>query len=217
MFYSLFFFFSSRRRHTRCALVTGVQTCALPISDRARHLRRRQHRNRPFQRQAALATLRMDPARESGIGATGSRGQALPRRHPHRQQPDPGSRQPGPAPARHPVRRRVASLLLLAGEPMNRTHRRGGLGAVLLGLKSALQWRLWLLWILATLLPTLLVALPLWSSLEPIFGTTLHGEDIASGRNLTLLLQGLLAMGDHLAQSEVPTPELQSLMRIYKP
>src|SRR3546814_17972878 len=27
------FFFSSRRRHTRCALVTGVQTCALPICD----------------------------------------------------------------------------------------------------------------------------------------------------------------------------------------
>src|SRR3546814_2505086 len=31
----VFFFFSSRRRHTRCALVTGVQTCALPISDLA--------------------------------------------------------------------------------------------------------------------------------------------------------------------------------------
>src|SRR3546814_8777957 len=30
------FFFSSRRRHTRCALVTGVQTCALPISVRKR-------------------------------------------------------------------------------------------------------------------------------------------------------------------------------------
>src|SRR3546814_8741805 len=28
----LIFFFSSRRRHTSCALVTGVQTCALPIS-----------------------------------------------------------------------------------------------------------------------------------------------------------------------------------------
>src|SRR3546814_3796110 len=27
----LMFVFSSRRRHTRCALVTGVQTCALPI------------------------------------------------------------------------------------------------------------------------------------------------------------------------------------------
>src|SRR3546814_5866743 len=41
----IYFFFSSRRRHTRCALVTGVQTCALPICaggignalDRVRH------------------------------------------------------------------------------------------------------------------------------------------------------------------------------------
>src|SRR3546814_10751443 len=34
-------FFSSRRRHTRCALVTGVQTCALPIfRDRMAKLRR---------------------------------------------------------------------------------------------------------------------------------------------------------------------------------
>src|SRR3546814_1493543 len=31
-FIYVLFFFSSRRRHTRCALVTGVQTCALPIS-----------------------------------------------------------------------------------------------------------------------------------------------------------------------------------------
>src|SRR3546814_6928725 len=31
-FVMFLFFFSSRRRHTRCALVTGVQTCALPIS-----------------------------------------------------------------------------------------------------------------------------------------------------------------------------------------
>src|SRR3546814_4703154 len=29
----MYFFFSSRRRHTRCALVTGVQTCALPICE----------------------------------------------------------------------------------------------------------------------------------------------------------------------------------------
>src|SRR3546814_10083470 len=33
------FFFSSRRRHTRCALVTGVQTCALPIYRKRRDLR----------------------------------------------------------------------------------------------------------------------------------------------------------------------------------
>src|SRR3546814_5506488 len=31
VYISVHFFFSSRRRHTRCALVTGVQTCALPI------------------------------------------------------------------------------------------------------------------------------------------------------------------------------------------
>src|SRR3546814_9992251 len=31
LFFVGLFFFSSRRRHTRCALVTGVQTCALPI------------------------------------------------------------------------------------------------------------------------------------------------------------------------------------------
>src|SRR3546814_12993063 len=32
-----------RRRHTRCALVTGVQTCALPISQHAAHLERVVH------------------------------------------------------------------------------------------------------------------------------------------------------------------------------
>src|SRR3546814_3711877 len=36
----MFFFFSSRRRHTRCALVTGVQTCALPIYGRVREVNR---------------------------------------------------------------------------------------------------------------------------------------------------------------------------------
>src|SRR3546814_13801664 len=35
--YLVVFFFSSRRRHTRCALVTGVQTCALPISPAGAH------------------------------------------------------------------------------------------------------------------------------------------------------------------------------------
>src|SRR3546814_15594798 len=32
VYITLMFFFSSRRRHTRCALVTGVQTCALPVA-----------------------------------------------------------------------------------------------------------------------------------------------------------------------------------------
>src|SRR3546814_10342513 len=33
----MLFFFSSRRRHTNCAVVTGVQTCALPISYRRQY------------------------------------------------------------------------------------------------------------------------------------------------------------------------------------
>src|SRR3546814_10300147 len=44
IFVSFFFFFSSRRRHTSCALVTGVQTCALPIFLRLQTLVRRRRR-----------------------------------------------------------------------------------------------------------------------------------------------------------------------------
>src|SRR3546814_12420098 len=40
------FFFSRRRGHTRCALVTGVQTCALPISEAYRGLERFEARKR---------------------------------------------------------------------------------------------------------------------------------------------------------------------------
>src|SRR3546814_18647516 len=50
------FFFSSRRRHTRCALVTGVQTCALPICWLwpQHHLA---HHLAPFQHRKALAPV----------------------------------------------------------------------------------------------------------------------------------------------------------------
>src|SRR3546814_9725072 len=34
--YVVLFFFARKRRHTRCALVTGVQACALPIWDMRR-------------------------------------------------------------------------------------------------------------------------------------------------------------------------------------
>src|SRR3546814_10091860 len=60
MYVYIFFFFSSRRRHTICALVTGVQTCALPIlnlqytvndrSDRLYYPQMRYHRGMPLQR-----------------------------------------------------------------------------------------------------------------------------------------------------------------------
>src|SRR3546814_991999 len=56
------FFFSSRRRHTRCALVTGVQTCALPIScpRRARSSRRARPSNFRRSRAMHLSSLRND-------------------------------------------------------------------------------------------------------------------------------------------------------------
>src|SRR3546814_6937029 len=50
----VFFFFSSRRRHTRCALVTGVQTCALPIWAPGSW---RQHEARQMPRYADAAAL----------------------------------------------------------------------------------------------------------------------------------------------------------------
>src|SRR3546814_525814 len=53
------FFFSSRRRHTRCALVTGVQTCALPISTRhALRIEFRRNRDKSLA-QPAMAWVRV--------------------------------------------------------------------------------------------------------------------------------------------------------------
>src|SRR3546814_12276599 len=74
----IFFFCASRRRHTRCALVTGVQTCALPIS---------------FSRQGIPP--RESPTAQFGIRSTPTKGYAyepsyrrhrprLHRRHPER-------------------------------------------------------------------------------------------------------------------------------------
>src|SRR3546814_7602138 len=53
----VFFFFSSRRRHTRCALVTGVQTCALPIFDYIRHLARAYEREESPAARDAMAQI----------------------------------------------------------------------------------------------------------------------------------------------------------------
>src|SRR3546814_17304611 len=59
-----FFFFSSRRRHTRCALVTGVQTCALPICKSFRNVRVDNPGLRSFSNRglaAVVAYLAMQP------------------------------------------------------------------------------------------------------------------------------------------------------------
>src|SRR3546814_18009290 len=62
------FFFSSRRRHTRCALVTGVQTCALPISPP------RSHRRRPDRRGAPMFIVSHTELREAALGLLVSAG-----------------------------------------------------------------------------------------------------------------------------------------------
>src|SRR3546814_1972646 len=58
----IIFFFSSRRRHTRCALVTGVQTCALPIWGWVTSITPSgTHKDPRFDNQAVRATLRIEP------------------------------------------------------------------------------------------------------------------------------------------------------------
>ena len=79
---------------------------------------------------------------------------------------------------------------------MNRSSRRGGLGAALAALKSSLQWRIVLLWILATLVPTLLVATPLWLALQEQFSHSPFAGEIAAGKNLPLLFQGFGKVGE---------------------
>ncbi|MDQ2701307.1 MAG: hypothetical protein M3Y70_00515 [Pseudomonadota bacterium] len=100
---------------------------------------------------------------------------------------------------------------------MNRSSRRGGLGAALAALSSSLQWRILLLWILATLVPTLLVATPLWSALQAQFAHTPHAADIASGQNLPLLLQGMSEVGEQGASLFTGLAGGSLLMLLFSP
>src|SRR3546814_4915754 len=65
-----YFFFSSRRRHTRCALVTGVQTCALPISVLLAHVGEELRRERvPIPRRVDLANELNEREARDRLGA----------------------------------------------------------------------------------------------------------------------------------------------------
>src|SRR3546814_8617388 len=73
-------FFSSRRRHTRCALVTGVQTCALPICiDAAEAVRDEQFGERvavdPLPRRERRGELADAKGREGALGDRGDGGE----------------------------------------------------------------------------------------------------------------------------------------------
>lgn len=82
---------------------------------------------------------------------------------------------------------------------MKTSSRRNGVRALIAGMAAALQWRLLLLWVLAMLLPTLLIALPASAWLQSQFGSSLHAVDVANGRNLPLLLDGLFSLGNHMS------------------
>ncbi len=60
-------------------------------------------------------------------------------------------------------------------------------------LDGAMQWRLWLLWIGATLLCALVAALPAWVWLGGQFNHSVHAADIAAGKAPMLLLDALMA------------------------
>ena len=74
--------------------------------------------------------------------------------------------------------------------PNTRLPLRRALGKALDG---ALQWRLWLLWIAATLLCTLIAALPVWTWLSAQLSHSVHASGIASGNAPTLLLEAAMA------------------------
>src|SRR3546814_9067312 len=81
MNYVFIFFFSSRRRHTRCALVTGVQTCALPIYELPGVFRVAQRRLRQHRRGFDEMDMRVDETRgdESAVQIDDLRPPARPR------------------------------------------------------------------------------------------------------------------------------------------
>src|SRR3546814_2722024 len=69
----MMFFFSSRRRHTSCALVTGFQTCALPISGQTNVWDRHQDYAAPLHARAEPAVEAPPQARTFPLGV--ARGQ----------------------------------------------------------------------------------------------------------------------------------------------
>src|SRR3546814_517342 len=87
IFYNIFFFFSSRRRHTSGALLTGVQTCALPIC-RVWRADAGDARSDVFRPPAARAAglAQRQPSRAAAEAATESSGSGLELAFRHRPQ-----------------------------------------------------------------------------------------------------------------------------------
>lgn len=66
---------------------------------------------------------------------------------------------------------------------MNGQVKRSAFAALGAGALGGLQWRVMLLWILVTLLPTLMVSLPLWAALDGMLGHSVHADSYAAHFN----------------------------------
>ncbi len=95
--------------------------------------------------------------------------------------------------------------------------RRSGLAAWMTAMRSAMQWRLLLLWILATLVPTWLATAPLRGALQGQFGNSVHAGGIAAGHELPLLLQGMMKIGEQGATLTAATMAAAIVMLLLAP
>ena len=84
--------------------------------------------------------------------------------------------------------------------------RSNGFAAVFSGMRTAVQWRLLLLWLLIMLIPVALVALPLWRMLSGLLDASVHSAQWASGfRSSAMAGDGSDARASrHLAAVAVP-------------
>ena len=74
---------------------------------------------------------------------------------------------------------------------MNASRKRSGLRALIAGFGAAAQWRLLLLWTLGMLLPTALVALPVWRALTGQFDYSAHASEIAARLDMSTMVEVL--------------------------
>jgi hypothetical protein len=74
---------------------------------------------------------------------------------------------------------------------MNASKKPGGVRAVFAGLRAAAQWRLLLLWTVSLLLPTALVALPVWRGLAAQFDHSVNADAIAAQLQLAPMVEAM--------------------------
>ena len=92
------------------------------------------------------------------------------------------------------------------------------LGRVLVdALGAGLHWRLWVLWIIATLACALVAAIPIWGWLAEQFNHSVHAADIAAGKAPMLMLDATMARHAPLAVLTESTWVATFLMLLLSP